>query len=301
MLPNLESLKLVEQHSYEAVPWQLIHDRKTYDALVQGHLDAVVDSLGKSMSLKVLDIEFDWVVSGRHLSVLEGMKELKSLRLRGFDFSEGIKHISNCPKIEHLHLCHGNFYSSPEQEVPETELLDLVGLTELKSVHLEGFDCMTDIGLKPFCQSKSMKELVLKHCQLLSGDSCSTIGAMTSLNSLHIVNTAYDEIEDFETEHLVQLLLLQNLKTLSLFHVLIDHYDILDLEGLDNLETLNCAFTCDLSEDDITLLCKTILPVLPSLKKFRVFTEDTMEMKMNRGNLEIEFVPFNLGDLAVLG
>jgi len=145
-----------------------------------------------------------------------------------------------------------------------------------------------------------MKELVLKHCQLLSGDSCSTIGAMTSLNSLHIVNTAYDEIEDFETEHLVQLLLLQNLKTLSLFHVLIDHYDILDLEGLDNLETLNCAFTCDLSEDDITLLCKTILPVLPSLKKFRVFTEDTMEMKMNRGNLEIEFVPFNLGDLAVL-
>jgi hypothetical protein len=251
-------------------------------------------------SLKVLDIEVDSVICGRRLSALEGMKELKDLRLRGFDFSEGVKHLSSLTELENIHLCHGNFYSSPEKEVSEEDLLELSGFKQMKSVHLEGFDSMTDMGLKPFCQSKSMKRLVMKHCQDLSPDSCSTMSAMTSLESLHIINSVYDDIEDFESEHLVQLLPLKELKTLSLFYVLIDQYDILDLEGLDNLETLNVAFTIDMSQDEFSILCHTILPIFPSLKKLRVFGEDFMETSMKVRDIDIEFASFNLGDVVEL-
>lgn len=295
-LPNIQSIKLVDHH---LAGGQQIG--KEYDTAVQENLDNIVDSLRKMTSLKVLDIEVDSVISGRRLSILEDMKELKSLRLRGFDFSEGIKHVGGLTQLEDLHLCHGNFYSSPEKEVDESDLLELSSLSQVKNVHLEGFDNMTELGLKPFCQSKSVKELVLKHCQDLSGDSCTSLGAMTSLNALHIINSVYDEVDDFETEHLVELLpLKKELKTLSLFYVLIDQYDILDLEGMDNLETLNVAFTIDMSQEEFDILCKTILPIFPSLKKLRIFGEDFMEQNMVVGNLEIEFSSFNYGDVIEL-
>jgi hypothetical protein len=82
--------------------------------------------------------------------------------------------------------------------------------------------------------------------------------------------------------------------------VLIDQYDILDLEGLDNLETLNVAFTIDMSQNEFDVLCKTILPIFPSLKKLRVYGEDFMENQMTYKNIEIEFAPFNLGDVVKL-
>lgn len=295
MLPSIKALKLVDHH----LTGGRVHS-KEHDAKVQENLDAIVDSLHKMSSLKMLDIEVDSVLSGRRLSTLEGMKGLKDLRLRGFDFSEGIRHIGSLTELENIHLCHGNFYSSPEKEISEEDLLVLSGFSQMKSVHLEGFDAMTDMGLKPFCQSKSMKRLVMKHCQDLSGDSCSTIGAMASLESLHIVNSAYDDVEDWESEHLVQLLPLKELKTLSLFYVLIDQYDILDLEGLDNLETLNVAFTIDMNQDEFSILCNTILPIFPSLKKLRVFGEDLMEQSMRVRNIDIEFASFNLGDVVEL-
>jgi len=296
-LPNVSTLQLVDHHL--ARGGQIMSEER--DCKVQENLDSIVDSLRNiSSSLNVLDIEVDCVVSGKRLTALEDMKELKSLRLRGFDFSEGVKSIGRLTQLEHLHLCHGNFYSSPEKEISEEDLLELSDLTNIKSVHLEGFDALTDVGLKSFCQNKEVKELVLKHCQDLSGDSCSSMGAMPSLNALHIINSAYDDIQDFETEHLVQLLPLKELKTLSLFYVLIDQYDILDLEGLDNLETLNVAFTIDMSQEEFCVFCKTILPVLPSLKKVRVFGEDFMAYKMTVGDLEIEFGSFNLGDMLYL-
>jgi hypothetical protein len=294
-LPNIQSIKLVDHHLAVGQ-----NHRKEHDTMVQENLDAIVDSLRKMTSLKVLDIEVDSVVSGRRLSILEDMKELKSLRLRGFDFSEGMKHVGALTQLEDLHLCHGNFYSSPEKDVDESDLLELTGLTELKNVHLEGFDSVTELGLKPFCQSKSVKELVLKHCQDLSGESCTSLGAMTSLNALHIINSVYDDVDDFETEHLFELLPLKDLKTLSLFYVLIDQYDLLDLEGLDNLETLNVAFTIDMTQEEFGIVCKTILPIFPSLKKLRVFGEDFMEHKMTVGKLEIEFGSFNYGDVIEL-
>lgn len=294
LLPSIKSLKLVDHH---LAGGQRSED---YDTRVQENLDAIVDSLRKMTSLKVLDIEVDSVISGGKLSALEDMKELKSLRLRGFDFSAGVKSIGCLSELEELHLCHGNFYSSPEKEVNEKDLLELSNLKQIKSVHLEGFDNMTDLGVKPFCQSKSIKSLVLKHCQDLTGDSCTTMGAMTSLNALHVINSAYDDIQDFETEHLVQLLPLKELKTLSLFYVLIDQYDILDLEGLDNLETLNVAFTIDMSQEEFNVLCQTILPIFPSLKKVRIYGEDFMEQSMAVGKLEIEFASFNLGDVVEL-
>jgi len=52
--------------------------------------------------------------------------------------------------LESLHLCHGDFYSSPSDDIREEDLSNLIGLINLKHVHLEGFDALSDIGLKPF-------------------------------------------------------------------------------------------------------------------------------------------------------
>ena len=292
---KITSLKLVDHRM--AVGQCGIEDYET--RVVQNNLDDVVDSIRKMTKLKTLDIEVDAVISGRKLLFLQGMKGLKNLRLRGFDFSEGIKYIGSLVELENLHLCHGNFFSSPEKDVNEEDLLDLSSLLQVKSVHLEGFDRITDLGVKPFCR-RPVTKLVLKHCQCLSGESCSIIGAMTSLNALHIINSAYDDVEDFETEHLLNLLPLKDLKSISLFYVLINQYSIMDLVGLDDLETLNVAFKVDLSQDEFNILCNTILPLFPSLKKVRIFGEDCMERKTFVGDIEVEFGSFNLGDVVEL-
>jgi hypothetical protein len=260
----------------------------------------MVSSLEKMPCLQALDIEFDHVISGRNLMFLQHLEGLKHLRLRGFDLSRGIDNMAGLTNLQSLHLCHGNFYSSPEEDVKEEDLLTLMKLTNVRNLHLEGFDCLGDTGLKPFSPSTTMKNLTLRHCQEMSQDCLPSIGRMTSLESLHIVNSAFDDIdiENFESENWVHLNDLQNLKRLSLFYVLVDQYDLLDLAGLTSLETLNIAFHDSMDQEGFGDLCENILPTtFPSLRKLRIFSDgECMEYSMQRGEVEIEFSSFNFGD-----
>lgn len=285
-LPNVESFKLMDQCTNRDI---------------QDELGAIVSSLDRLNMLQSLDIEFDCVVSGRYLAFIEGMTRLKHLRLRGFDLSQGIKHMRTLSSIESLHLCHGNFYSSPEQDIKEQDLLDLIGLNKVRRLHLEGFDCLGASGLKPFSPSACITDLVLKHCQEMDDSCISSIGEMSSLKSLHIINSVFDDMEYFESESIEHLKKLKDLKTLSIFYCMVDFFDILDLKGCDALETLNVAFHSEgTSKEELDVLCNTILPVLPALKKVRIFSDDGMHHVMHKGGLEIEFARFNFGDLVEL-
>ena len=288
-LPNLSYLKLVDQGDPDEI--SSVNNRND--------LEMMVASLGKMTSLQALDIEFDSVISGRHLMFLQHLVSLKHLRLRGFDLSRGIQNMAGLVHLLSLHLCHGNFYSSPEEDVREEDLLCLMNLKNVRSLHLEGFDCLGDTGLKPFSPSSTMMNLTLKHCQEMSQDCLPSIGRMTSLESLHIVNSAFDDIdiENFESENWIHLNALKKLKRLSLFYVLVDQYDLLDLNGLTSLEALNIAFHDDMDTSGFEDLCQTILPRFPSLKKLRIFSDEMgMDYTMQRGALEIEFASFNFGD-----
>lgn len=289
VLPNLSYLKLVDQGNPEEI--SSVNNRND--------LEMMVASLGKMTSLQALDIEFDSVISGRHLMFLQHLVSLKHLRLRGFDLSRGVQNMAGLVQLRSLHLCHGNFYSSPEEDVREEDLLCLMNLKNVQSLHLEGFDCLSDTGLKPFSPSSIMTNLTLKHCQEMSQDCLPSIGRMPSLESLHIVNSAFDDIdiENFESENWIYLNALKKLKRLSLFYVLVDQYDLLDLNGLTSLETLNIAFHDDMDTSGFEDLCQTILPKFPSLKKLRIFSDEMgMDYTMQRGALEIEFASFNFGD-----
>jgi hypothetical protein len=112
---------------------------------------------------------------------------LKHLRLRGFDLSDGISSTGGLRDLITLHLCHGNFYSSPANDVNEKDLINLMGLENLKEVHLEGFDSLSKICLKPFSTIPTVNHFVLKHFQDINKDSLSSIGRMTHLKSLHFV------------------------------------------------------------------------------------------------------------------
>ena len=90
------------------------------------------------------------------------------------------------------------------------------------------------------------------------------------------------------------------LKSLSLFYVLEDRTDLRALWGLRALETLNVAFEDDLDEDDVEELCQSILPMFGSLKKLRIFSEESMDYSCYHGGLEVEFAPFSFGDLVQL-
>jgi len=262
-------------------------------------LEMMVASLGKMSNLQTLDIEFDCVISGRHLMFLQHLYKLKHLRLRGFDLSRGIENMANLTELQSLHLCHGNFYCSPEEDVREADLLSFMNLKHVQNLHLEGFDCLSNTGLKPFSPSSTMRNLTLKHCQEMGDDCLPCIGKMTELESLHIVNSAFDDIdiESFVSENWLLLNDLQNLKRLSLFYVLVDQYDLLDLSGLTSLETLNIAFHDNMDPDAFEELCHSILPNFPNLKKLRIFSdEEGMEYSIQRGDIEIEFSTFNLGD-----
>ena len=284
-LPNVESLMLIDQGD----------QREALD-----ELESIIRYVGKMTSLKKLDIEFDCVVNGSRLSFLGGLQGLNYLRLRGFDLSEGIHNMWGLRFLESLHLCHGNFYSSPDDDVNEKDLMHLNGLTHVRSLHLEGFDCLTNLGLEPFCASRSVRDLTLKHCQELSEECLPCIGRMTSLRSLHIVHSVYDNFITFESESLRYLNSLSMLKSLSLFYVLTKPADLNTLQSLTSLVTLNVAFDEDVSEEDVENMCQTILPNFVSLQKIRIFSEEGMNFCFNRGNLKIEFAQFNFGDLVYL-
>jgi hypothetical protein len=65
--------------------------------------------------------------------------------------------------LAQLHLCHGNFYSSPANDANEKDFINLMGLENLKEVHLEGYDFLSKIGLKPFSTIPTVNHFVLKH------------------------------------------------------------------------------------------------------------------------------------------
>jgi hypothetical protein len=288
-LPNVKCLKLIDQGNPEEIS----------NVRIKNDLELMVASIGKMSSLEALDIEVDCVISGRNLMFLQYLYGLKHLRLRGFDLSRGIDNMANLIQLESLHLCHGNFYSSPEEDVREEDLLHLMQLRNVQNLHLEGFDCLSDTGLKPFSPSSIMKNLTLKHCQEMNQDCLQSVGRMTSLESLHIVNSAFDDIdiENFENENWVYLNDLQNLKRLSLFYVMVDQYDLLDLSGLTALETLNIAFHDSMDQNAFDELCQNILPKFPCLTKLRIFSDEGgMEYTVQRGAVEIELSTFNFGD-----
>ncbi|KAL3816807.1 hypothetical protein ACHAXA_000910 [Cyclostephanos tholiformis] len=286
-LPNLESLRLA---SYTGDQEEGVRDE----------LELLVESVGKLYSLKKLDVEFDCIIHGSRLSFLQHLQGLKHLRLRGFDLSDGITSLGGLKDLTNLHLCHGNFYSSPINDVNERDLINLMGLTNLKEVHLEGFDSLSEVGLKAFSTiPTSIDHLALKHCQDLNQGCLQSIGRMTHLKSLHFVHSACDEVQLFDAQDVRQLNALVALKSLSLFYVLEDPSDLRVLCGLTSLETLNLALEDGIHQEDIEGLCQTS-PAFRSLKKLRIFSEDCMEHSYRHGNLEIEFLKFAFGDLVHL-
>ena len=252
-------------------------------------------------SLKHLDIEFDCTVHGSRLSFLEKLHDLEPLRLRGFDLSDGINHVRALTALNRLHLCHGNFYSSPSNDVNEKNLLNLMGLTNLQHVHLEGFAGLSNIGLKLLCTTAaSVKGLILKHCQYLGEECLPSIGRMVQLNSLHIVQSAYDDTRIFGMDNLRHLNALASLKSLSLFYALGNLSDLRVLWGLVSLEALNIALEDEIDLEDLNHFCHSILPAFVSLRKLRIFSENGMKYTCHRGTLDVEYSTFNFGDLVKL-
>ena len=288
-LPHVTYLRIIDQGNPDEIS----------NVRIRNDLELMVASLSKLTTLQVLDIEIDCVISGRNLMFLQSLHELRHVRLRGFDLSRGIENMANLTRLKTLHLCHGNFYSSPEEDVKEEHLLHLMKLKAVENLHLEGFDCLGETGMKSFSPSSNMKHLTLKHCQEMKEDCIPCIGEMPNLESLHIVNSSYDDIDidNFQTENWGYLNELQKLKTLSLFYVMVDQYDLLDLSGLTCLETLNIAFHENMDQEAFEELCTSVLPKFPSLKKLRIFSDEMgMDYTMQRGGMQIEFSSFNFGD-----
>jgi hypothetical protein len=95
--------------------------------------------------------------------------------------------------------------------------------------------------------------------------------------------------------------------------VISDHFDIIDLEGLDKLETLNIGLHDTMDKKEFDIMCLTILPIFPALKRLRIFFtdqesksklvasifEDEPEYKntetLGCGNWEIDFKVFDVG------
>ena len=219
------------------------------------------------------------LVPGQHLSAFRDMLSLKSLRLRGFDLSEGIEHLCSLTKLEHLHLCHGNTCSMSERTIPHDAFLSLYSLEKLKTIHIENMDNMTLPQIRPLCQFEEVTSLTFKHCQELSSNTLSSISTISSLQELHFINSPTDEFEPFESEDLVQLKNLKQCKTLSFLFVLIDMFDILDLEGMVSLETLNVGFHTEVTKKEFDILCLALLPVIPNLKKVQIYCIDEKSLK----------------------
>jgi len=285
-LPNLQSLKLVDQCEEESSETE--------------ELESILLNVRNmsSSTLLNLDVDFDSVLSGTRLSFLRGLDKLNHLRLRGFDLSDGLCNLSSLNNLETLLLCHGNFFSSPDDDVNEKDLTDLVGLRKLTTVHLEGFDCLSGIGLAPFC-TIGLKSLVMKHCQELSEECFPTLGKMTSLNALHIVNSACDDVNPIPRDKLEHLNTLSELNCLSLFYTLDDPADLQVLLGLSSLETLNLAFEEDLDSEELEVLCTILVQNIPSLKLLRMFSENhDMEYDFEYLGLQVECCQFRFGDLV---
>mmetsp|Transcript_16034 Transcript_16034/g.33914 ORF Transcript_16034/g.33914 Transcript_16034/m.33914 type:complete len:413 (-) Transcript_16034:202-1440(-) len=286
-LPNVKSLVLIDQgEEQEAID----------------ELEAIISHVGNMRSLESLDVDFTTVVYGSRLSFLRKLQHLKHLRLVGFDLCEGIGYVGHLVSLQTLHLCHGNFYSSPNDDANEKDLMSLIGLTNIRHVHLEGFDCLTGVGLGPFGATGSIRHLALKHCQELSGECLTYAGRMTGLESLHFVMSSCecDDIDVFDEESLQHLNTLSSLKALSLFYVLDDPADLRVLPGLTSLETLNVALEETLDNEEVENFCREVLQVFPSLRRVRIFSEDSMDCSFQYCGLDVDIATFNFGDLVHL-
>ena len=252
------------------------------------------------------------MVPGKYLSAFQDLKNLTSLSLRGFDLCEGIEHISGFTELEELHLCHGNTCTVSENAIPQDAFRPLESLTKLQTIHLENINGMTQLQVKPLCRFQDVTSLTFKHCQELSSDVLSSISTMYSLQKLHFINSPTDEYEPLESENLLELSNLKQCSTLSLIYILLDMFDILDLEGMVALETLNIGLE-DFNKKEFDILCLAILPSLPNLKYVRIFVPDTDTLKclirecfkdqpehmdadtLIVGNWNIEFKVFGIG------
>lgn len=298
-LPNLKSLKILDSGApSDDDDQEQSSSDVSFDANIE-ELELILDTIGSIRSLTRLDIEFDTVVSGSRLTFLRGLVNLKYLRLRGFDLSTGICNMAGLTQLETLHLCHGNFYSSPNDDVNEKDLMFLVELKQIKSLHLEGFDCLSGVGMSPFV-SNSLTDLVLKHCQESSEDCLSSIGRMTKLTSLHMINSECDDAPIFGSQDLHHLNQLSELKTLSLFYVFEEPGDLSCLLGLTSLETLNLAYEYPMEDAELEELILPLLSTFPRLRKLRIFSPDGMSYALQNGSLEIEFSGYSFGDLVHL-
>ena len=290
-LPNLKHLELSDRHPFAAA---IDKNSKYYDSVVQ-ITSAIIDSIATLNGLETLDIDFGCTVKGTHLSVLQHVRGLRSLRLRGFDLSQGLNHIGKLTYLEHLHVCHGNTLHRSEQTVPSDAFASLpCNLQSLKSIHIENMDNITYEQVKPLSQMRTITSLTFKHCQEMKGDILPIIGTMSSLQELHIINSPLDSCEAFETEELEQLANLKSLKKLTLMHVLIDQYDILDLEGLNELETLNIALDRDMFKEEFDQLITTILPVLPKLERLRIYGMEPVHYDMRCMKYDVDFRFFDV-------
>ena len=291
-LPNLKSLMLTSSAQGGSGDDQ---EQQVLDGL-----ESTIASLGNMpTSLKHLDIEFDCTINGSRLSFLRKLSRLETLRLRGFDLSDGLPYLKGLRSLHALHLCHGNFFSSPSNDINEKDLLTLMDLVNLKYVHLEGFDCLSSIGLEPFCTAPTaIERLVLKHCQELNENCLPSIGRMEYLTSLHLVHSECDDTLILGRESLHQLNALTSLKSLSLFYVLDDIADLEELSSLTSLETLNIALEDGVDMND---LCRYVLPIFSStLRTLRVFSEDGERSTHHAGQLKIECGCSTLGICCIL-
>jgi len=295
-LPNLKSLVLIDRRDHVDVGFDAA--APNVEEVVE--MENIIRHVGRMRSLASLVIEFDVVVRGARLSFLEGLRNLTQLRLVGFDLSEGIGHVGNLKSLEMLHLCHGNFTNSPGGDANEKDLTELIGLTNIRTLKLEGFDYLTGVGLDPFgsAWTSSVRDLLLKHCQAMSEECLVPIGRMSNLVSLHILTTISDDIDVFERESLLHLNTLSALESLSLFYVLDEPEDLQVLIGLTALESLNLAFDDAMDIDEIEYLCAILLQTFASLRTLRIFSEDgSMEREGFRyKGLEVEYATFTFWD-----
>ena len=289
-LPDLESLALIDGGGGD-----------DHDTAALEDLESILARVGALHSLVRLEVEFQHcIVNGSRLSFLRGLRGLVHLRLRGFDLSDGISHVSGLRSLRSLHLCHGNTLSSPSNDADGGHLAKLAGMTELRHVHLECFDRLSDAGLRPFCDPpSSVASLVLRHCQELDEDCLSGCARSRHLTSLHIVHGPCDDVTIFDAGGLRHLNALPHLKSLSLLHVLDDMSDLKVLRGLASLEYLNIAVEDGIRADDLRALCRScVLPTFPSLRRLRIYTEDagSISRTCRCGRLDVEFAALDVGD-----
>lgn len=269
-------------------------------------LESILRSTSNMRSLRHLDVEFDTVVHGSRLIHLRNLTSLRSIRLRGFDLSDGMGHLNMLANLERLQLCHGNYFSAPALNANIEDFVKLSTLKRLTHIHLEGFDDIE--SLRPFCQEGNLvKTLILKHCQDLSPGVMADVARMAYLKNFHLVYCEMDSmpiLEDTDLQHLNSL----NLQRLSLFYTIDDVTDLKVLWGLDNLMTLNLAL--DEVDDEVNDYLRTwIVPTFKRLEKLRIFTEGSLDEMMDGltmgeveriRDVEVERGRFEFGDVVNL-